>query len=279
LAQARAISFYTATFSLGTSLSFFATGELDNLLGWRWAFGFGAAGSLLALLIAAVALRPQPLLATNIPTARLLDFRPVLRNSRALAYILAYAAHTWELFALRSWLVAFLTFSLTLQPNNGGYMAPSSVAALVGLIAMWGSVGGAELAMRFGRRRVLTLIMGGSALIACGIGFTAPLPYSLIVILFLIYALFVQGDSAALHTGTVQMAEKDRRGATMAVQSLVGFSTAFAGPLVVGMVLDATGSGQTVGSWGTAFISMGVVVAMGPVFLALLARKDHRNRN
>ena len=38
----------------------------------------------------------------------LLDFRPVLANRRAMAYVLAYFAHNWELFALRSWLVAFL---------------------------------------------------------------------------------------------------------------------------------------------------------------------------
>ena len=40
----------------------------------------------------------------------LLDFRPVLANRRALAYVLGYGVHCWELFATRSWLVAFLAF-------------------------------------------------------------------------------------------------------------------------------------------------------------------------
>ena len=39
---------------------------------------------------------------------RTLDFRPVLRNRAAMAFIVGYAGHTWELFALRAWLVAFL---------------------------------------------------------------------------------------------------------------------------------------------------------------------------
>src|SRR5229473_3068698 len=37
-----------------------------------------------------------------------LDFRPVFGNRPAMAFILEYAGHTWELFALGSWLVAFL---------------------------------------------------------------------------------------------------------------------------------------------------------------------------
>ena len=276
-AQARAVAFYTATFSLGTSLSFFATGKIDALLGWRWAFAFGAAGSVAALVLAAVALQPKAPHTVNSPGARLLDFRPVLRNPKTMAYILAYTAHMWELFAVRSWTVAFLAFSLSLQPDYGRYMSPSSVAALTALIAMWASVAGAELALRFDRRRIISLIMGSSALFACGIGFTASLPYPVIIILFVLYAMFVQGDSAAIHTGVVQTAETDRRGATMATQSLLGFASAFVAPIVTGVVLDATGSGLTVVSWGAAFISMGAVVAMGPVFLMFFARRINPN--
>jgi MFS family permease len=275
-AQARAVSFYTATFSLGTSLSFFATGQLDALLGWRWAFACGAAGSVVAFLIAAAVLQPKAATTGDLPPSPLLDFRPILRNFEALIFILAYAAHTWELFIFRSWIVAFLTFNLSLQADGGSSLSPSSVAALTALVAMWASIGGAELAMRFGRRRTLLWVMGGSALIAGGIGFAAVLPYLVLVGLLMIYALFVQGDSATLHTGVVQAAEPDRRGATMAVQSLLGFATAFAGPLAIGMVLDMTGSGQTVLSWVAAFIATGVGVAAGPVCLLFLPRDSDR---
>jgi cyanate permease len=59
----------------------------------------------------------------------------------------------------------------------------------------------------------------------------------------------------------------------MAIQSLLGFAIASVAPLVIGVVLDATGSGQSINSWGAAFISMGIVVAVGPIILALLCRK------
>jgi len=276
-AQARAVSFYTATFSLGTSLSFFATGRLGALLGWRWAFACAAAGSVVALLLAWAVLQPKaPASGGAAAAGRLFDFRPVFRNHSTVAYILAYAVHCWELFSVRSWMVAFLAFSLSLQPEEANFLSPSSAAALTALVAMWASVAGGELALRFERRRTISLIMGGSALLACGIGFTASLPYAAVICLFLFYSLFVQGDSAALHAGVVLSAEKERQGAAMAAQSVLGFGCAFVGPIVTGVVLDVTGSGKTVGSWGFAFISMGLVIALGPVFLALLIPKNRR---
>ncbi|MEJ2724542.1 MAG: MFS transporter [Deltaproteobacteria bacterium] len=146
-AQARAIAVYTAAFALGTSLSFFAAGELDARLGWRWAFAFAAASALLALVLAAVTVRPRPLQPEHVPDTHLLDFRPVLRNRKALSFVLAYACHMWELFALRSWVVAFLAFSLSLQGQTKTIWSPSAVVAAAALVAMLANVGGAELAV------------------------------------------------------------------------------------------------------------------------------------
>jgi hypothetical protein len=101
-------------------------------------------------------------------------------------------------------------------------------------------------------------------------GFTASLPYAVVATLCVVYALFVQADSAALHIGTVQSADPNRRGAAMAVQSLLGFGSASLGPIAVGTVLDLTGGGQTVMSWGIGFMAMGIGVGMGPVILRIL---------
>ena len=272
-AQARAIAVYTAAFGLGTSLSFFAAGELSARFGWRWAFAFAGAGALLALVLAAGTVRPKPLRPEHLPDTRLLDFRPVLRNRKALSFVLAYACHTWELFALRSWLVAFLAFSLSLKGQSTTIWSPSVVVAVAALAAMVANVGGAELAVRFGRHRIITLIMVGAAVIAFGIGFSAALPYSVVASLAVLYTMFVQGDSGALHTGTVLAAEPERQGATMAFQSLLGFASASVAPLIVGIALDLTGKGQSVVSWGIAFITMGVVPALGPLVLKVFSQK------
>ncbi|MFW6080410.1 MAG: MFS transporter [Desulfosalsimonas sp.] len=274
--QARGISFYTATFSLGTALSFFATGFISVHLGWRWAFGFAGLTGVLAMIVAAYIFYPlKPASGQKEQKGHFLDFRPVLRNRQAMGYILAYAAHTWELFAARSWVVAYLAFALALQAGGPeGFLRPSTVGALTALVAMWASVGGAELAVKFGRQRMLRLIMWGSAIYACMIGFLSFLPYPVLVMLCMGYFLFVQGDSAILHAGAIQSADSDQRGLTMAFQSLIGFGGAFFGPLVVGFVLDMTKGWGSAMSWGAAFVSMGFAVALGPVFIRFLCGKN-----
>jgi MFS family permease len=278
-AQARAVPIYTATFGIGTSLSFFGAGELGARFGWRWAFAFAAASAVVALALAGTTVRPKPPEPSETPNTQLLDFRPVLRNRKAMCYVLAYTTHMWELFAVRSWMVVFLAFSLSLQPGETGYWSPSSVVALGALIAVFANVGGAELALRFGRIRILTLIMWGSALFAFGLGFTAALPYPIVAGLCVLYTMFVTADSGAIHAGAVLSAAPERRGATMAIQSLFGFAIASVAPLVIGIVLDFTGSGRTATSWGAAFVAMGLVVAMGPIILTLLGRnRDQETR-
>jgi len=271
----RAISFYTSSFSFGTALSFLLAGETAAIFGWRIAFAATAAAALLAVL---VPLRLRPVAPERPQTpAHLLDFRPVLANRRALAFILAYGIHCWELFAMRSWLVAFLAFSLTLQPETSmAWLSPTTIATLSALAAMAASIGGNELCVRFGRRRVIACVMCASALASAGIGFAAPLPYGLLAVLAVAWAAVVQLDSAALTAGTVQAAAPGRRGATLAVHAFVGFGCAGIGPLVLGMALDLSGGGTSVVSWGIAFASIAVVGLLGPPALMIGGRARRR---
>jgi hypothetical protein len=153
------------------------------------------------------------------PKLGVFDFRLVWANRPACAYILTRMCHMWEMFAVRSWLVAFLTFSITLQEGPAGLMAPTTVMAVAGIGGMLASIAGGELAVWLGRRRVVTTIMGVSCLLALTIGFSTRLPYNAVVILCLVYTLFFQGDSAAIHAGVITAAKPERQGATMALQS------------------------------------------------------------
>lgn len=260
--QARLISYYTSCFSLGTSLSFLFAGLVADWLDWRWVFGSAGMAAALAILLVAALHPVTPPPANGDP---LLDFRPVFRNRAALGYILGYVTHNWELFALRSWMVAFLVFAEARQGGNG--WSPTAIVTLASLVSMAASIGGADLAVRFDRVRVIVAAMMLSALAAAGLGFSALLPYGVVALYCLAYNGFIQLDSAALTTGAVQTAEAGRRGATIAVHSLLGFSGAFAGPLAVGAVLDLTGGGGSVLSWGLAFLSVAAVAALGPLAL------------
>jgi MFS family permease len=140
------------------------------------------------------------------------------------------------------------------------------VVALINLIGLPASIGGNELCRRYGRRKMLTWIMLISFVLSLFVGFSAALPYGLVVVLGLIYGVFVLGDSASLTAGAVINAPAESRGATLAVHSTLGFGAAFLGPLGVGMVLDLFAGRPGLG-WGAAFVIMGAGCALGPLVL------------
>jgi MFS family permease len=265
--QARWISYYTASFSLGTSLSFLIIGAVAEFWGWKAAFALAGACALAAFVLVLAQLEradPTPPAQPVNP----FDFAPVFRNRAAMGYVLGYAAHVWELFGARSWMVAFLAWVLATQPGATG-PSPTTAATLGALLAMASSIIGADLASRFDRRKVCAMAMLSSAATAAVIGFLGWLPYSAVVGLMLLYNVLIQIDSAALTTGAVMAAEPERRGATIAIHSLLGFGAGFIGPLAFGMVLDLAGGGNTSLAWGLAFASMAVVVGLGPLALRL----------
>ncbi|HKI98990.1 MAG TPA: MFS transporter [bacterium] len=271
-AQSRAVAFYTSSFGIGSAMSFYLAGKIGAAQGWPTAFAVMSAGPVLSLLLVWLLLPAHTPPRPEQPSGGLQDFIQALTNRRAMGYTLAYMVHNFELFGLRSWLVVYLTYSLTLQAPGGAHLAPATMTALVTLLALPSSVSGNEFAVRFGRRRVVMAIMSASALLACGIGFLPGLPYPALAALCLLYGVTVMADSSPITAGTVAEALPGLRGTTMAVHSCVGFLGSFLGPLVFGVVLDMAGGSEQVLSWGLAFATMGAAVALGPAFVWVLVR-------
>ncbi len=269
--QPRAVAVYTGAFSLGSALSFLVIGQVAAVWGWRWSFAVAAIAAVLALVIVALVLRPvRPQVAKE--ETRLLDIRPVLRNRRAMAYIVAYGVHAWELTSLRSWTVAFLAFALALGGDGAGWLVPTTVAMLSAIIAMASSIVGGEMGAHFGPRRWIMWVMACSSVTGAMLGFSASLPYLSVVALLLFFAVLVQADAGVINSGTLGAAEPGRRGITLAVHSMFGFVCAFLAPLVFGIVLDLAGGGTEPLAWGLAFATIGAAVLLGPLALALLGR-------
>jgi MFS family permease len=272
--QSRAVAAHAAAVGVSGALSFSVAGAVDAWLGWRWALVPGTLGAALAfaLVLGGVPARaPRPATGSR---AALLDFRPVLRNRSALAYSLAYCVHTWEMSALRAWVVTFLTFAAARHPSAAWPpVAPATVATAMGLLGVWASVWGNELAIRFGRRRFILGTMLASAAVAGGIGFTAALPYAGAVALVLVYAVLIWSDSSSLTAGSAGSAEAGRRGATLAVHSTLGYAGGFLGPLALGITLDRFGSGSVLG-WGVAFGHVTVALLAGTLAFVWLRPAD-----
>lgn len=275
--QSRAVAFYTSSFGVGASLSIYASGAIAAVLDWRWAFILCSLGPLLSLLITARALRPRPpRLPHERPPTRLLDFRPVVRNRPALAFTLAYAAHNAELFGFRTWIVAFLVFSQTLQSAGalGAAWSAATIAAAINLLGMPSSILFNEVAQRFGRKPTLLAVMTSSALVAVALGFSGSGPFWCVLLLALVYGITVTGDSATITSGVVAVADARYRGTTMAFYSLIGFIGAFLGPIAFGAMLDLAGGSAQPVAWGVAFASIGAIVLLGPLAIIKLSRQS-----
>ena len=268
----RAVAVYTAFFGIGASLSVFVAGEVEALAGWPAAFVAGSLGAFAAFVLVAAFVRALAP-ARKPQEEHLFDFRPVLRNRPALAYTLGYAAHIWELFGFRAWLVAFLVFVFTQQPAlAAGPWTPTQVATVILLLGMPASILGNEAATALGRRRIVSVVMVASGCIALVLGFLAGAPLWLLLPLLAVYGCLIMADSGALTAGTVIAAQPERRGATMAMHALFGFGTGFAAPLAFGVVLDLGGGNDSGLAWGLAFALMGLGVLLGPLVLAFLGR-------
>jgi MFS family permease len=264
--QSRAVAFYTASFGLASSVSILVCGKIAAALGWQWAFAFGAAGPLLGGVLVMLAVPPGRVRSEGEAQTALLDFRPVFRNRATVPYIIGYALHNYELFGQRSWMVAFLVFCASLQTAEAPMLASAAtLAAMINLMGPLFSVSGNELAIRYGRPRIIFLFMTLSGWLACIVGFTAALPWYLVVALMCMHYAAMLGDSAALTSGAVASTPRELRGAMMAVYSFIGFSTAFLAPLVFGVVLDLSGGNHSRFAWGFAFASIGIFGALAPL--------------
>ena len=261
----RSITLYTASYSMGVGFSFLVSQLVADAYGWRWSFGITALGPL---IMAFVAWRMKPVL--PIPKkGHLLDVRPVLRNRPAMAYILSYGAHCFELYGFRTWLVAFWTFVIS---RHQGDSLPDAmtVSFLASLLAMPASILGNELSLRFGRASAISWIQVISALTALSIGVLAGGSAWVILILIFMYALTVPADSGSLTAGMMSYAEPQFKGLTLALHSTVGFGLSALSGWMVGLALDSYGGTQDPQAWLAAFGVLAAGVMLGPLALRLL---------
>jgi len=201
------------------------------------------------------------------PSARkLLDFGPVLKNRPAMGYVLGYGAHCFELYGIRTWVVAFWAFVAMRYPDALPF-GPVTVSVAFAILAMPASIMGNEAALRFGRHPALNVLMTASAVVAVAIGFSVTASPVWLLALLLLYGLTVPADSGALTSGMAMAAQPDYRGATMAMHSTVGFGLSALGAWGAGVTLDLAGGPESASGWHALFIFLGVSILFGPLAL------------
>jgi len=272
----RHIAFYTAFFGIGTGLSYLCSGWIYAAYGWHAVFAWTALAPLAAVAIVFFCIPPLASAQWHGPiNLRLQDIFPiakwkvVLQDRNAAGFILGYTAHTLELFASRSWLVAFFGFCAA-YAGQSFLLAATTLAGIVNFFAVPASILGNEVALRIGRQKWVCIVMLISAV--CGIALAASTGQSwwLIVFLAVAHAILIMADSATLTAGLVISARSDIKGAAMGLHSLMGFGGGLVGPAIFGFVLDLSGSRSSPNAWIWAY---GSIVMWGVLFVIYERRR------
>lgn len=265
--QPRAIAFYTACFSTGSAVSFLLVGQINSWIGEEAALISALAGPPLALILVWGINRPAPQHHPR-PWRQLFNFWPVLSNGNTMKYVVAYFCHSWELMAMRSFVVAYLTFAAT-QTSAPAWMDVSLIATIVIFMGLPASVLGNELSLKIGRQPAILMIMGVAFALSAVLGFVSGLPFYVVALLSILYGFFVTADSSTITSGAVTSAPAELRGSTMAVHSFIGFGGAMMGPVVAGIVLDLAGGRENAMAWGITYLSMGSIALLSPLVFRL----------
>ena len=185
---------------------------------------------------------------------------------------------------MRAWLPPFLAASLV-RGGASVVEATSLAAGWTAVVLLVGSVSnivGGWASDRWGRVRIITVSQCVSAAFSLSIGWFFHAPLALILTVAVLYNVFATSDSGALSTGVTELAEPSLLGATLALQSCLGFLAAAVAPSAMGFVLDALqllAVGKAAASpwqWGPAFGILGLGVLFGPLSMLVLIRAQAR---
>lgn len=272
--RARIAAWYTSSFTIGTSVSFLL-GSVGSLSGWRSAFVLAGILGAVAVLVAWAALpRADPRGIVEEPRrARFFDVRPVLGNRDALVLIFGYAATIWGSAGLRQWIVVFLAFCAV---GHGGVPAQPwiilAVGALINFLGVPAGLLGNELSIRYGLRKIASLVFLLSAVGGGLFGLAAMLPYIAVLWLAVAVGFIVQGNFSNLTSGVLAAAAPRHRGATIGLYSCVGFGGGFLGTLLFGVTLDQFGGTSQPAAWSLSFATCGLACLAGAVAMIFLSR-------
>ena len=187
----------------------------------------------------------------------------LLRHRETMLATGGYLGHMWELYAMWTWISAFLFAAAA------GVVSDTIIDLVVfGAIAAGalGCVLGGIAADRIGRHRVVNLAMVISGICCLSAGFIFHAPFALLVCLTWIWGFFVVADSAQFSALVTEVAPQDSVGTALMLQTSLGFLltmvTIQAVPAIVGAV-----------DWQWAFTFLALGPMCGICSILLLARR------
>ena len=263
-----AIGVLVGALTLGSALPQLLNGLAGAFgdLPWRSVLLTSAALCLVASAVAARYVRLGPLAAPAPP----FDPRYLLRLFRDRGPLLAnlgYFGHMWELYAMWTWLPAYLAASFAVSDTWAGSRTAIGLVAfaVIGVAGVIGALAGGWLGDRLGRARVAGGAMAVSAsccLLAAAAYGTSP--YVLLPVLVL-WGISIIADSGLFSTLMTEVADRRYVGTALTMQTAIGFLLTVVTINAVPHVVDWIG-------WRGAVALLAIGPIAGTVAMARLDR-------
>jgi len=128
-------------------------------------------------------------------------------------------------------------------------------------------------------RRPLILIDSQLFALVLGFGWAAGAPRSILWPIMIADGIFITADSPAISRAIAELAEPERLGAAMALQTFVGYAAATVSPLAFGILLDLENPPSSVSSnrypisRKAPFTALGALPVLGAVYVAATASR------
>ena len=235
-------------------------------LPWQAVLYVAAGCAAVGGVLAAAGIRAGPLAAPAPP------FRPryalVLFRERGPRLVnIGYLGHMWELYAVWTWLPAFVAASYAARPGGRGGAPPVGVVAFVA-IGVAGTVG-CLLAGRLGDRAGRARLAAAAEIVSSSCCVLAALAFgshpAVLLPLLVVWGAAVVADSALFSTCTTVVVDRRYIGTALTAQVAMGFLLTVLTIQAVPLIVEAAG-------WRPAVAVLGIGPAVGAV--AMLRARD-----
>ena len=240
-------------------------------LDWRAVLVTAAATAFAGAIVAGTLVRPGPQFPSAGGTGRPRYALAMFADRGPRLVNLAYFGHMWELYALWTWLPAFLAASGTATSGRPALASPGIEAFLaIGVAGVAGCLIGGWAADRLGRAATAAaaLAISGACCLLSPLSFTASRPW--LLAFAAVWGAAVIADSGVFSTLLSEQADRRYLGTALTAQTAAGFLLTIVTIQAVPLIAAAAG-------WRYAFLAL----AAGPLTalpaLTSLNRQMRRN--